>query len=178
MPLSITRTTVCILSLILLLVAAVAAAGCTSSTTSNRALAQPGNVRLLSPQSNATALFALAPDGGYNFHVAGTANVSDGQILLLWVKPMNPAAEPSGWFLQMPPRGVSTYNNETGVWNGAAQIGTAQYRPHQNDTFDVSVTVTNGNTATRLLNLPGVVIQPSPTGDVVDTATNVRVALA
>ena len=135
-------------------------------------------VAFFQPKSMGTAKCQLGGDGIHRFPVSGTSTgLSNRHMLLLWVKPVKPPSERSGWYLQrLPGNGITSVLSD-GRWEGIAQIGSTVWPPHEGDLFDVAVTVIDFAIATRLLNEPGVVTRVSLPGVIADVASSVRVKL-
>ena len=95
--------------------------------------------------------------------------------LLLWLRPVNPPSNVSGWYLQRLPEYGVTEVNADGSWSGTAQVGNAQWPPQEGAVIDLAVSVADHDTAARLMAEPGVVIRPQPIGVV--SAIAARVAL-
>lgn len=115
------------------------------------------------------------PRGGDNIHrcsIKGTSSglSAGGYGLLLWVRPVRPASDTPGWYLQrLPANGISGVQKD-GSWTGVAQLGNPSWPPNEGDTFDVAVSVADMETAKRLMAESGVVIRNEPVGVTFDTA--------
>jgi len=115
--------------------------------------------------------------GIYTFSVEGTLSGSapaDSQVLL-WIEPVNPRSDVSGWYLQRNPNGV--INNNDGTWSGRGQLGNQQWPPHNGDTFNILVTVVDRQKAQELMGMAGVVVLVNPPGTSSDRANNLVVSV-
>jgi hypothetical protein len=90
---------------------------------------------------------------------------------------VNPPSETPGWYLQRPPVSGITRVESEGSWTGLAQLGNAQYPPHDGDLVDVAVSAAQDSVAKELMRSPGVVVEDQPIGIETKTATNVIVKL-
>jgi hypothetical protein len=137
----------------------------------------PGDlaVELFQPRSGEKVRCSRGADGVYRLSVKGTSlGLSAGGFgLLLWMKPVNPPSETPGWYLQRPPTNGIAKVRPDGSWTGSAQLGNAQWPPHEGDVVDLAVTVADSNTVNGLLAEPGVVVRSEPVGIKSDTAVDV-----
>ncbi|HEX6370814.1 MAG TPA: PASTA domain-containing protein [Longimicrobium sp.] len=133
-------------------------------------------VELFEPRTGQRATITRRPDGVGSLTASGVWRGSDRRIrLLLWIRPVKPLSDLPGWYLQRPPgNGIS--EGPDGTWSGVAQIGSAQYPPHEGDVVDVAVSVADSATVARLMAEGGVVVRPEPVG--VATARVTGVVLA
>lgn len=136
-------------------------------------------VALFHPKSGEGASFSRGADGVYKCFVSGTSTglSAGGLALLLWLKPVNPPSDTQGWYLQRPPANGIFNVKADGSWSGVAQLGNAQWPPHEGDVFDLAVSAADDGTAKRLFAEPGVVVRNEPIGIKSDTATGVVVEL-
>jgi len=105
------------------------------------------------------------PDGIYKCTIKGWAAgfLPGQQVLLLWVKPVNPAS--GGWYLQCARGSVIRSLDANGSWSGLVQIGNLDYPPHEGDIVDFAVTLAETDVANHLLSeLPTVIVHGSPVG--------------
>jgi hypothetical protein len=136
---------------------------------------QPGRpaVSLLQPRK--AGQLDCPPDAGAitRCSVSGSATgVSQGQRVLLWVRPVNPPSESDGWYLQRPPNGVGNQSGNT--WSGKIQIGNRDFPAHDGDIVDVAVSIADAATTDRLMRTSGVAIETEPLGVVTAISENVR----
>lgn len=133
-------------------------------------------VELFEPRTGQRAAITRRPDGVGSLTANGVWPGSDGGFrLLLWIRPVKPPSDLPGWYLQRPPgNGIS--KGPDGTWSGVAQIGSAQYPPHDGDLVDVAVSVADSATVARLMAEGGVVVRPEPVGVASARATGVRLA--
>jgi hypothetical protein len=127
---------------------------------------QAATVSLFEPRGRGSVRCIRAADGIYRFSVRGTSTgLGTGAFsLLLWVRPVNPPAEDPRWYLQRPPvNGIRTIEAD-GSWEGLAQIGNAQWPPHEGDVLDVAVSVAGRDVAEQLMAETGVVLRDQPVG--------------
>jgi PASTA domain-containing protein len=105
-------------------------------------------------------------DGVFRLTAEGTSsNVSPAtQGLLFWVRPVNPPADRVGWYLQRPPANGVTEIRSDGSWTAVAQIGNAQYPPHEGDTVDLAITIAEKDAIDKLTAEIGVVVRNQPIG--------------
>ena len=59
-----------------------------------------------------------------------------------------------------------------------AQIGNAQWPPHEGDVLDMAVTIADDDTVNQLMTEAGVVVRDQPVGVKSDTASNVVITLS
>ena len=119
-----------------------------------------------------------APDPGAVFKCSvsgGTTAASQGQRLLLWVRPVQPQSESEGWYLQRRPNGVTDQSSSS--WKGVIQLGNRDYPPHDGDVIDVAISVVDAATADGLMRKPGVVIERDPIGMPGAKSENVRLRI-
>ena len=85
--------------------------------------------------------------------IHGTAQGTSGALVLLWVEPVSPASNVSGYYIQRGGSGVTRQPRPgaASTWEGAIQIGSAQYPPCQGDTFNVIATLDDASTAANLM---------------------------
>lgn len=127
---------------------------------------QAATVSLFEPKGGGTVYCTRTADAIYRFSVRGTSTGLDaGEFtLFLWVKPVNPPADAPGWYLQRPPvNGVRALEAD-GSWEGLAQVGSAQWPPHDGDIIDVAVSVAGRDVAERLMAEAGAVLRDNPVG--------------
>ena len=120
-----------------------------------------GRIIVMAPKDGASVALARQPDGTFRFTASGIA-ANHGR-LLFWVRPVEPAAEVSGYYLQRPPNGITSFLPD-GTWQASGQLGNATYPPHGGDTFDVLVTAVPEKEADKLQRRPGVIIETNPPG--------------
>lgn len=136
------------------------------------------SVSLFQPKSGDQVRCRHSPDKVYRFSVEGTSKgLSADSSLLLWVRPVDPPSDTFGWYLQRPPSNGIVRVESDGSWEGVAQIGNAQWPPHEGDVLDVAVTVADKETADQLKAEAGVVTRAQPVGIESDTASGVVVTL-
>ena len=135
-------------------------------------------VALFDPRTGSSVLCVRGPDGLYRFSVKGTSSgVTQEFTLLLWVRPIQPAAQTFGWYLQRPPgNGVSAIQPD-GSWVGVCQLGNETFPPQAGNTIDLSVSIASRTVATGLLARPGVVVEIQPIGVASDTVSSVVIRL-
>lgn len=135
------------------------------------------SLSLHAPKSNSTVALARSADGVFRLTVTGAMRVTTptGDFrVLLWVRPVSPPSDTPGWYLQRPPiNGVSGIAGD-GAWSGLAQVGNATYPPTTGGSVDVAASLTRPVEVSALFAESGIVTRPSPVGQVVATATNVR----
>jgi hypothetical protein len=137
----------------------------------------PMTVSLFKPKSGETISLIHGPNGIYRLSAQGTSSglVDDRYGLLLWLRPVNPPAE--GWYLQTPPKNGVTSIDASGTWTGVAQIGNAQYPPHQGDTIDLAITITTKGDIDKLKAEQGEVVRNEPIGVKTAKASGIVVTL-
>lgn len=135
------------------------------------------SVSFVSPQPGARVSCIRGADALYKCATSGKSSgvVSERYTLLLWARPVSPPSETSGWYLQRGQNGVSM-TGSSGAWKGVAQLGNQQYPPHDGDTVDLAITVTDIETAAKLKSEAGVVVRDDPVGK--KTATQLGVAVS
>lgn len=112
----------------------------------------------------------------YKCIVSGTVtNLTSGQRLLLWVRPVQPPSESEGWYLQRRPNGL--IEQSAGSWRGQLQVGSRDFPPRDGDVIDVAVSLADGATADRLMQRSGVVIEREPVGGTIGRSDNVRLRI-
>jgi hypothetical protein len=141
------------------------------------------SVSFVSPKSGEKIRCVRGADGLYQ---CSTSGISSGvsmnrHSLLLWVRPVSPPSEISGWYLQRGRNGISM-TGTSGAWNGVAQLGNVQYPPHEGDMLDLAVTVTDIETATELeaealKAEAGTVVRDEPIGEKIATRLGIIVTL-
>lgn len=137
------------------------------------------SVSLFRPKSGDQVHCTRNPDKVYRSSVEGTSTGLSADLrLLLWVRPVNPPSETPGWYLQRPPSNGISRVEPDGSWEGVAQIGNAQWPPHEGDVLDVAVTVADKETASQLMAEPGGGIRDQPVGIASDMASDVVVTLS
>jgi hypothetical protein len=142
-------------------------------------LAATPTVSLFQPRTAEHIRCTRGADGIYRFSVKGTSSglAPDRVWLLLWLRPVNPPSDVSGWYLQRrPANGISRVERD-GSWSGLAQIGSAQWPPHDGDTFDLAVTIADNETVNQLMAQAGAVVRDEPVGMRCETAQGVVVTL-
>ena len=152
---------------------AVAMAG--SGPAASSSPSQLPSLSLFEPRAGAIFKCTRRPDGVGSIAVKGTVRGVQGgaRDLLLWLRPVTPASDVSGWYLQRPPTsGVGTVNPD-GTWSGTAQLGNSQYPPQEGAVVDIAVSVVDRETAARLMAETGVVTRNEPIGVVSATASGV-----
>jgi len=77
---------------------------------------------------------------------------------------VNPPADRVGWYLQRPPVNGIPGVEADGSWSGVAQIGSAQYPPHEGNTVDLAVTIADNGEINKLMAEQGVVVRNQPAG--------------
>lgn len=137
------------------------------------------NVSFFKPKSGETISLTRGPDGIYRLSVQGTSSglPNDRYGLLLWLKPLNPPADRIGWYLQKPPNNGITSVDADGTWIGIAQVGNAQYLPHEGNTIDLAITITDKSDIDKLMAEQGVVVRNEPVGVRTAKASEVVVTL-
>ena len=93
---------------------------------------------------------------------SGVSNATHG--LLLWIRPINPPADQIGWYLQRPPSNGIPEIGPDGSWTGVAQIGNAQYPPHEGDTIGLAVTIAEKDVIDKMRAELGVTVRNQPVG--------------
>jgi hypothetical protein len=137
------------------------------------------NISLFQPQAGASVRCVRSADGTYRVTVTGASTgVSAGDLrLLLWIKPVSPPADVPGWYLQRAPVGGISMVEPDGSWSGVAQIGNAQWPPHEGDVVDLAISVVEKQTAEQLMAEGGVVVRDQPLGIKSTTASQVALTL-
>lgn len=136
-------------------------------------------VSLSQPKAGGKILCSRGGDSIYRLSVKGTSSgLSAGEYgLLLWLKPVRPPSDTSGWYLQRPPGNGVDRIEADGTWIGVAQLGSSQWPPHEGDVFDLAVSVADNDTINKLMAESGVVIRNQPVGVKSDTALGVVATL-
>jgi len=134
------------------------------------------SVTIFKPKPNEQ--FSLSKSGNdiYTGEVSGISSGIKRNEILLWIKPVNPASDRSGWYLQRHPHGISGFM-KNGTWLGRAQIGNADWPPHNGDILDIAVSVVDQSTYADLMGRKGVVMSPEPVGNIVEKSTDVIVSI-
>jgi PASTA domain. len=145
------------------------------SSTRGTDAAQLPTVSLFEPTARATFRAARRPDGVGTITARGTSTGMHGSTfqLLLWLRPVNPPSDVSGWYLQRPPGNGVAGVDPDGAWQGVAQVGNSQWPPQEGAVIDLAVSVADRETATRLMAESGVVVRPDPVGVATTRATAV-----
>jgi len=127
---------------------------------------QAASVSLFEPKSGETVQCIRTADAIYRFSIRGTSiGIEASELaLLLWIKAVNPPSEAPGWYLQRPPVNGIRALEADGSWEGLAQVGNAQWPPHDGDIIDVAISVAGRDAAKRLMAEPGIVIRDTPAG--------------
>lgn len=100
-----------------------------------------GTASIYSPTDNGEANLTRAPDGVYKFEVDGIVSMDTSKSeLLLWVQPINPPSNLSGWYLQRA-KGFGVVSLVGGRWRGICQLGNSDYPPRDGHTAQVVATV-------------------------------------
>lgn len=147
-----------------------------ASSSSSSPQADAFSLSMVMPRPNGDAHLVSNPEGIFTFSLSGNSKgrLDSRKKTLLWIRPVKPAGE--GYYLQRPPFGGISLQPDAS-WQGTAQVGSRAYPPQAGHIFDVRITMLEAAAANDLLNAPGVVVRPQPTGDNLATATNVRVVL-
>jgi hypothetical protein len=137
------------------------------------------SVKFSKPRAGEKISCSIGADGICRITAEGTSsNVSSATHgLLLWVRPINPPSDRIGWYLQRPPSNGIPHILGDGSWSGIAQIGNAQYRPHEGDTIGLAVTIAEKYVIDRLSAELGVVVRNQPVGGKSDTVSPVTLTL-
>jgi hypothetical protein len=136
------------------------------------------SVSLFQPKAGEKITSSRGADGIYRLSVSGASSaLSDKYGLLLWVRPVNPPADRIGWYLQRPPVNGIAGVEADGSWTGVAQIGNAQYPPHEGNTVDLAVTIADNDEINKLMSEQGVVVRNQPVGVKSATASGVILIL-
>ena len=137
------------------------------------------SVLLFQPKGGEKALCSRGGDNVYKFEVNGTSSglSPNGYGLLLWMRPVRPPSETPGWYLQRPPANGIDRVEADGAWIGVAQIGNAQWPPHDGDILDIAVSIADKNTISNLMAEPGVLIRNQPVGMKIQTALGIVVTV-
>jgi hypothetical protein len=102
--------------------------------------------------NNGDQVMCRSTADGARCTITGKAQVPSGAQVLLWVEPVNPPSQTSGYYLQQSPSGVTQQPPPgASTWAGTIQIGDAQYPPCPGDTFNVIATLDDANTAATLI---------------------------
>ena len=139
---------------------------------------QAGKATVSLSQPRKDGQLDCAPDAGAIFRCSvagGVTGVSQGQRLLLWVRPVRPPSESEGWYLQRRPNGLVNQSGST--WDGKIQIGNRDFPPQDGDTVDVAVSITETPVADKLMKAPGVVIEPELIGEANTISDNIRLRI-
>jgi len=136
-------------------------------------------VSLFEPRPGGSVRGRRTADGLHRISVRGTSTgTTNGDlVLLLWVRPVNPPADAPGWYLQRPPANGIRQVETDGSWEGLAQIGNAQWPPHEGDLIDVAVSVAERAAADRMMAEADVVRRDQPVGIDLVRASGVVVTL-
>lgn len=119
---------------------------------------------------------------GSGLHRASVSGLVPGSLtgshrLLLWVRPVRPAPDSPGWYLQRPPgNGVSAYA-AGGTWDGIIQIGNREFPPNDGDVVDLAISVVSATEARALETGAGAVTAPTPRGSQVAELRGVRLVV-
>jgi hypothetical protein len=147
--------------------ASTSSASTSSASTSSQPISEPSTSQPISEPSTTsppTPAVSLALNNGDKVScrlttngaacsMHGTAQGTSGTLVLLWVEPVSPASNVSGYYIQRGGYGV-TRQPRPGAgsnWGGTIQIGNSQYPPCQGDTFNVIVTLDDAATAATLI---------------------------
>jgi hypothetical protein len=104
-------------------------------------------------------------------------NLPASHRLLLWVRPVRPASQSPGWYLQRPPgSGVSTFT-VGGAWDGVIQLGNREFPPHDGDVVDLAISVVSATEAHAIEAGPGTVTASTPRGSQVAECRAVRIVV-
>ena len=122
-------------------------------------------ISFFKPRAGEKVSCSRGADGIYKLSAEGTSSgVSTAtHDLLFWVRPVNPPADRIGWYLQRPPSNGVTLRAD-GSWTAVAQIGNAQFPPHEGDTVDLAVTIAEKTAIAKLKAELGVVVLDQPLG--------------
>ena len=123
-------------------------------------------ISFFKPRAGEKLSCSRGADGVYKVTAEGTSSgVSHATHgLLFWIRPVNPPSDRAGWYLQRPPaNGVTDFRSD-GSWTAVAQIGNAQYPPHEGDTVDLAVTIAENAVIDKLKAEMGVVVRNQPVG--------------
>lgn len=133
---------------------------------------------LFQPASGQKLPCSIGGDGQSRCAVKGTSSGVQGSRfhLLLWLRPVTPPSDQPGWYLERSGNGINSIQAD-GSWTGIAQIGNAQYPPHQNDVVDIAVSIVDDSIFSELMGRQGVVVEPQPIGSSSDVASSVVVTL-
>lgn len=123
-------------------------------------------ISFFKPRAGEKLSCSRGADGVYKVTAEGTSSGVPAAThgLLFWVRPVNPPADRIGWYLQRPPSNGVTEIRSDGSWTAVAQIGNAQYPPHEGDTVDLAVTVAEKDAIDKLTAELGVVVRNQPVG--------------
>jgi hypothetical protein len=123
-------------------------------------------ISFFKPRAGEKVSCSRGADGVYKLTAEGTSSgvTTSTHGLLFWVRPVNPPADRIGWYLQRPPSNGVTEIRSDGSWTAVAQIGNAQYPPHEGDTVDLAVTIAEKDVIDKLTAELGVVVRNQPTG--------------
>jgi hypothetical protein len=136
------------------------------------------SISLFQPKAGEKIPCSRGADGIYRLTVRGASSgLSDKYGLLLWERPVNPPADRIGWYLQRPPVNGIAGVEADGSWSGVAQVGNAQYPPHEGNIVDLAVTIADNDEINKLMSEQGVVVRNQPVGVKSVTASGVIVIL-
>jgi hypothetical protein len=128
---------------------------------------------LYQPKSGEGFRCTVGGDGICRCKITGTSSgVDNRHHLLLWLKPVRPPSDQFGWYLERSGNGINRIEPD-GTWVGVAQVGNAQYPPHERDVVDVAVSVVDDLVLRDLMGKGGVVVEPQPIGLHSDISSNV-----
>jgi len=104
-------------------------------------------------------------DSTYKITINGTSEgiINSKYKLLLWVYPVTPPSETSGWYLQKTLNGINKMYPD-GSWVGVAQIGDKKWTPNNGDVVDISVSIAEENAASDLLTDRAITTRSKPFG--------------
>jgi hypothetical protein len=119
---------------------------------------KPGKGEKLSCDRGADGIYKVTVEGVSS----GVSTTSHG--LLFWIRPVNPPAARSGWYLQRPPSNGIIEIRPDGSWKGIGQIGNTEYPPHEGNTVDLAVTIAEKHEIDKLMSQPDVVVLNNPFG--------------
>jgi hypothetical protein len=115
----------------------------------------------------------------YRCSINGTSSglSTGGYGLLLWARPVRPPSDSPGWYLQRPPANGIDRVAADGSWIGVAQLGNAQWPPHEGDIVDLAVSIADADTMNKLMAEFGAVMRNQPVGVRTQTALGLVVTL-
>ena len=136
------------------------------------------NVSIFQPKSGENFYITKSGIGLYTGEVRGTfaGLKKDRDFLLLWIRPIDPPSDKSGWYLQRHPNGIRGLK-EDGSWIGSVQVGNTSWPPKEGDIIDIAVSVVDKTAYQSFMAQGGEAISQEPAGSIVDKASEVVIKI-